>query len=217
MKKQVDKSHYKFSCYVDKLRWISIWHQLDEVIKLNPGNVLEVGPGPGLFKGAAKSLGVHVETLDLDPELEPDHVASVFDIPFEDNAFDVVCAFQMLEHLPFDQSLLAFRELVRVAKNAVVISLPDAATRWPISIHVPKVGLVQFSLPRPRLVALKHKFDGEHYWEINKAGYSFKHVKKELLDCGMVSLLKTFRVHENPYHRIFVFEKENNNKGCSKL
>jgi len=209
MQKQVNKSHYKFGNYLKKHRWASVWHQLDEVIKLNPERVLEVGPGPGVFKCAAKSLGVNVETLDLDPELEPDYVASVFDMPFEDSAFDVVCAFQMLEHLPFDQSLDAFREFVRVAGKAVVISLPDADKRWPISIHVPKIGPVQFLFPKPRLVAPKHEFDGEHYWEINKAGYSLKRVKKELLDCGLIRLVKTFRVHENSYHRFFVFEKVN--------
>lgn len=207
MQKQVDKSHYEFEKYIHKRRWASMWHQLDEVIKLNPERVLEVGPGPGLFKATATSLGVHVETLDVDTELHPDHLASVFDMPFEDGAFDVVCAFQMLEHLPFDQSLDAFRELVRVARKAVVISLPDAAHRWPISFHVPMMGPIQFLVPRPRLVAPKHEFDGQHFWEINKAGYPLKRVKKGLLDCGPVYIAKTFRVHEHSYHRFFVFEK----------
>ena len=114
-----------------------------------------------------------------------------------------------VEHLPFDQSLDAFRELVRVAGKAVVISLPDAATCWPMSIHVPKIGSVQFLVPKPRLVAPKHEFDGEHYWEVNKEGYPLKRVKRDLLDCGLVRLVKTFRVHENSYHRFFVFEKIN--------
>lgn len=207
MKKQVDKSHYEFGRYVRKQRLASMWHQLDEVIKLNPARVLEVGPGPGLFKAMAGSLGIQVETLDIDHELQPDHVASVLDIPFEDGAFDVVCAFQMLEHLPFEQSLVAFREMTRVAKNAVVVSLPDAATRWPISIHVPKIGAVQFSIPTPRLRPRRHKFDGEHYWEINKAGYSLRQVTATLKEQARVSLVRTFRVHEDPYHRFFVFLK----------
>jgi protein-L-isoaspartate O-methyltransferase len=79
MKKQVDKSHYEFGKYVPKPRWASMWHQLDEVIKLNPERVLEIGPGPGLFKALAGAMGIHVETLDLDPDLKPDHAASVLD------------------------------------------------------------------------------------------------------------------------------------------
>jgi SAM-dependent methyltransferase len=209
MQKQVDKSHYEFGKYVHKCRWASMWHQLDEVIKLNPGRVLEVGPGPGLFKATAGVMGVHVETLDLDPELEPDHVASVFNMPFDDGAFDVVCAFQMLEHLPFDQSLDAFREMARISKKAVVVSLPDAATRWPMSIHVPKIGAVKFLIPRPRLRTPQHEFDGEHHWEINKAGYPLKQVTDAFLDAGPVRLARTFRVHEHAYHRFFIFEKRN--------
>lgn len=124
--KQEDKSHYTFSNYIAKSRWNSFWHQIDEIQKLAPETVLELGPGPGIFKAIATHLGIKVETLDIDPELKPDHVASVTEMPFPDGSYDVVCAFQMLEHLPYNVSLKAFREMVRVSKHYVVISLPDA-------------------------------------------------------------------------------------------
>lgn len=205
MQRQVEKSHYRFASYVNKQRWASVWHQLDEVIKFNPERVLEIGPGPGLFKAAASAFGVHVETLDLDPDLKADHVASVFQMPFEDNAFDIVCAFQMLEHLPFEQALVAFSEMARVSRGAVIISLPDAATRLPASIYLPKIGVINFSLPIPRLRAPMHRFDGEHYWEINKAGYSLGRVTKAFCTNMPVTLNKTYRVPETPYHRFFIF------------
>lgn len=205
MQKQVDKSHYEFSRYVNKRRWSSMWHQLDEVLKLKPERVLEIGPGPGLFKVVVEAMGVHVETLDIDPALKPDHVASVFEMPFEDDAYDMVCAFQMLEHLPFEKSLDAFREMARVARKFVIISLPDAAVRWPMAVHIPKIGSYRFSVPKPRLRAPIHKFDGEHYWEINKAGYPLDRVIDSFLNLSSIKLEKTFRVSENPYHRFFVF------------
>src|SRR3546814_15484912 len=107
---------------MEKGRWNSIWHQLDEIIRLQPRRVLEIGPGIGLFKRAAGLYGVPVETLDIDPELKPDHVASVTELPFADGEFDVVCAFQMLEHVPYDVSLAAFAERSeerRVGKEGV--------------------------------------------------------------------------------------------------
>jgi ubiquinone/menaquinone biosynthesis C-methylase UbiE len=118
MNKQVEKSHYDFEEYIDKNRWNSMWHQLDEVSNFKPDNILEVGPGPGVFKATANIVWEgKVKTLDIDPELNPDYVESVFDMPFDNNSFDVVCAFQMLEHLPYEKSLLAFKEMSRVAKK----------------------------------------------------------------------------------------------------
>jgi len=204
--KQVDKSHYEFGKYMTKLRWASVWHQLDEVIKLNPERVLEVGPGPGLFKAAAGAVGVCVETLDLDPELGPDHVASIFEMPFEDGEFDVVCAFQVLEHLPLKKSLEAFREMARVAERSVILSLPNAAKRFPVSIHIPRFGFFRFSIPKPRIKAPKHEFDGEHYWEIGKEGYSEKEVISRFCSIEGVQLIRNYRVPENPYHHMFILK-----------
>lgn len=204
MKKQVEKAHYEFSKYINKRRWASMWHQLDEVVKLKPKKVLEIGPGPGLFKATAIAVGLTVETLDIDPELNPDHVASVFDMPFEAGAFDVVCAFQMLEHLPYNKSLEAFKEMMRVARKGVVISLPDAKILWPMSVYIPKIGDVHFFIPRPKLLPQKHIFDGEHYWEINKKGFSLRKILDQFFEPGW-ELEKTFRVFENPVQRFFVF------------
>lgn len=207
MRKQVDKSHYEFSSYVRKPRWTSIWHQLDEVTKLNPKQVLEIGPGPGLFKTIATALGIHVETLDIDRELKPDHMASVSEMPFADSSYDVVCGFQMLEHLPWDDSRCAYLEMARVAKKGLVISLPDAAIRWPLSLHVPIIGKIDILVPKPSLRPQAHKFDGEHYWEINKHGYPLSRIIEELFSQPQISLKKTYRVPENPYHRFFVLSK----------
>lgn len=201
--KQVDKSHYEFSRYMHKARWNSVWHQLDEVIRLKPGSVLEIGPGPGVFKNMASLFGVKVETLDIDPELRPDHVGSATALPFDDNTYDVVCAFQILEHLPYDVALKAFKEMVRVSRGHVVISLPDAKPVWRYHFYIPKLGVFDWLLSRPFHRMQRHHFDGEHHWEINKHGY---HLSRVLEDFGAAcSLTKTYRVVENPYHRFLSF------------
>lgn len=199
--------HYGFNSYLTKGRWDSMWHQLDEVLRMSPENVLEIGPGPGVFKAIAKTLGVNVETLDLDPELEPDYLDSVLDMPFEDNHFDVVCAFQMLEHLPYEKSLEAFKEMSRIARIGVVISLPDAKRVWPVFFNFPKLGRVPIPLFNLRLGLKKHVFDGEHYWEINKKNYSLKKVINDFSVSGWM-LNHTFLVTENPYHRFFIYTSD---------
>lgn len=204
--KQVDISHYDFGRYMTKARWCSIWHQLDEIIRLSPRNVLEIGPGVGLLKRAALSYGISVETLDIDPELKPDHVASVTEMPFPDNHFDLVCAFQILEHVPYEVSLKAFAEIVRVAGRAVIISLPDARVMWRVAAQLPRLGLRQFLIPKPFSKGRKHEFDGEHYWEINKAGYDLEKVERDL--SAIWPLERSYSVPENPYHRFMIFNKE---------
>jgi hypothetical protein len=206
LKKQVNKSHYEFKNYMDIDRWCSVWHQLKEISNLNPKSVLEIGPGPGVFKHTAALFDIRVETLDLDPALKPDHLGSATALTFKDNAYEVVCAFQMLEHLPYEVSLQAFSEMVRVSERYVVISLPDARTMWRYQFQIPKFGTHTLLVPRPRFKAPVHEFDGEHYWEINKHGYPLDRTISDFSLAG-AKLIKTYRVPENPYHRFFIFEK----------
>jgi hypothetical protein len=207
MQKQVDKSHYKFSDYMTKHRWISIWHQLDEVTRLQPDSVLEIGPGPGLFKASAIALGLNVKTLDIDPELGPDYVAPATAIPLANGSIDVTCAFQVLEHMPFETSMRALAELCRVARKAVAISLPDVETRWPSTVMIPRLGEVKFVIPRPFFSPREHVFDGEHYWEISKKGYSLEYIVSEISGVAATFDMRTYRVHENPYHRFFILNR----------
>jgi hypothetical protein len=51
-----------------------------------------------------------------------------------------------------------------------------------------------------------HSFDGEHYWEIGKAGYPLKRIISDIERQGM-EIIKTYRVFESPYHRFFVLRE----------
>jgi len=204
---QVNKLHYNYTRYLTKERWISIWHQIDEVLTLNPTKVLEVGPGPGVFKYTLLNNGILVETVDIDPELNPDYIASVTQLPFVDESYDCVCAFQVLEHLKYEESLRALNEMIRVSSRYVIISLPDSKILWRYSFYFPKIGQKTFQIPRLYFKKTKHVFDGEHYWEINKKGYSFKKLISDFNSLN-VEIRKSYRVNEYTYHHFIVFEKK---------
>lgn len=205
MEKQVDKALREFRFYMSKYRWLSLWHQLDEVFALNPSTILEVGPWRGVFKVLAAHFGVTVETLDINPEFNPDCVGSAKEIPFKDNSFGCVCAFQMLEHMSYEKSLEAFGEMIRVAKNHVVISLPDAKSLLTYSLYIPIAGQKIIHLPAPQLRRKQKKLDG-HYWEINKKGFPLQKIIHDFTRQN-AKMMKTYRVSEFPYHRYFVFKK----------
>lgn len=197
--KQVDKSHYEFRSYMDKQRWASVWHQVDEIVSLAPEHVLEVGVGTGIFRSIIRGMGIEIDALDIDPELGPEHVGSVTSIPLPDRSYDVTCAFQVLEHLPYVDAMVGLRELARVASRAVVISLPDAKTLWRLEAHTPRLGVRSLLLPRPRLRPKPHIFTGEHYWEINSRESPLDAVMRDIESIGRV--VHNYRVSENPYHR----------------
>lgn len=204
-KKQVNKEHYDFRRYMAQTRWNSLWSQLDEVQNLNPASVLEVGPGPGLFKSNGAQFGLNIETVDIDPELKPDHMGSVTELPFSDDTFDVVCAFQVLEHLPYEDSLTAFAEMVRVSKHHVVLSLPDVRKVWRFRIDLPGLFTLKKMTGRPFFKPEPHIFDGQHYWEISKQEHPLQRVESDFK--AHAALQKSYQLYDNPYHRFMVFGK----------
>ena len=204
MKKQVSALHYDFAGYVTRARFMSFWHQVDEVARLRARTVLEIGPGPGIVTGILRGQGVAVTTCDIADDTEADVCASVTRLPFADGMFDVVMCCQVLEHLPFEDSLRALEEIKRVCRVGSVLSLPQAGRYWPFTIHLPFVGALRFGV-RPPGRLQPHVFDGQHHWEIDKAGYDEARVLEQY-GRGFSSV-RTFRVHENPYHRFVVLQK----------
>lgn len=202
---QVDKEHYNFQLYVTKPRWISYWHQISSILACQPSSVLEIGPGPGVIKSVVESCGIRYKTVDPDPQLTPDYVGSATQIPIDNSSYDLVCAFQMLEHLPYEDSIVAIKEMFRVSNRFVIISLPDSKPSWYYSIYIPFIGQIKCLIGRPFFRPKEHQFDGEHYWELNKVNYPLSRILHDIRLHGEV--LDSFSVEENPYHRFFIVKK----------
>ncbi|HEY8448185.1 MAG TPA: class I SAM-dependent methyltransferase [Thermomicrobiales bacterium] len=104
------------------------------VAELNPRTFLDAGCGEGFVAGVLlrQFPGMQITGFDFNPasvavaqRQVPGATfltASIFDIPFPDDSFDVVGCFEVLEHQT-DPSP-ALRELARVAREAVVLSVP---------------------------------------------------------------------------------------------
>jgi ubiquinone/menaquinone biosynthesis C-methylase UbiE len=97
-------------------------------------NVLEVGCGEGRLmelvagmKPSASVRGIDLDAGIFDPRLKRNPrlsfgVQSAYDLGFPANAFDLVVAAEVLEHLEHPRR--ALEEIVRVAKEFVLLSVP---------------------------------------------------------------------------------------------
>src|SRR6266571_6902933 len=108
---------------------------LQEITKLKPQKILDVGCGEGftLKKLADARIGKTREGIEYSDEairlgkkLFPAITitkGSIYELPYKANSFDVVVCTEVLEHL--DDPKKAFQELARVSSNYVVLTVPN--------------------------------------------------------------------------------------------
>lgn len=206
MKLKKGRGHYLKESYDTKERFISYWHQINEISKLRPDKVLEAGIGNGFVTRYLKRKGLNISTLDIEQELRPDIIGSVSSMPFVRNAFDVVACFQVLEHLPYGEFTRALREFHRISKKHVVLSLPDHTPVYRFNIELPRMKPIKKLIPHPCPRPSHHEYDGDHYWIIGKSNYSLTRIKQDILQTGF-RIIKSFRVFEFSGHRFFIIMK----------
>jgi len=204
---QVESSFYSQKKIDTKGQFVSYWHQINEIFSLSPISSLEIGKGSAFVSTYLKNRGVNIRTLDIVEELKPDVVGSVFNIPFKNNAFEVVACFEVLEHLPYENFKKSLHEIFRVCEKYAVISLPQNIKRtYRIFMSIPRAKGIKKILTLPNWRKPTHPFSKQHYWEIGMKGFPLSRIKKDILKAGF-EIEKTYRVFEKLFHRFFILKK----------
>lgn len=188
--------------YDSKNRFVSYWHQIDEILERAPGTVLEIGSGNGFTAGYLRRRGIDISTLDVNESLKPDYVGSVLDLPFPDRSFDMVVCFEALEHLPYESVSAALANIRRVAARYSVISLPDRSRTIRIHVDIPRLLRFRTLFAPPQFARPHSGYGGGHCWEIGRVGFPLKRVTRDIEAAGF-TIESTFRIFENPLHRFF--------------
>jgi ubiquinone/menaquinone biosynthesis C-methylase UbiE len=214
--RQVPKEHYFTEEYLGPERFLGLQAQLHACLELGKEETfLEIGPGPGLLAAIMRHLGFEVLTMDLARELCPDLVARLPELPFRNRSFDVLCAFEVLEHLPFELLGACLREMGRVAAKKIVLTVPDQTEI--------KKGMLTITIKQGNRRRQK-SFGGrsigrlanprEHYWEVGFQGVS----PRTVLDIGRQQGLIPIRTYfVSPWFRFFVFQTTERDSSSSRL
>ena len=170
---QVDYTYYARPRYGSTERFISYQQQMAAIRDSDAKSVLFVGVGDGVVPFYLRNvLGLEVTTCDIDPELNPDLVADIKNLPCEDNAYDAVAVFEVLEHLPYEDFEKCLSEINRVTKKHAFVSIPYRYSGFDIVIKFPFIKTLTNRRWVRLLWILPVKFpglavSGQHYWEIS--------------------------------------------------
>ncbi|MBN2424626.1 MAG: methyltransferase domain-containing protein [Calditrichaceae bacterium] len=201
---QVHHSQYFSLGYNYKSRWIGYYNQIKEIHNKEVKSILEIGIGNGIIATFLENMNYNMVTVDIDKKLSPDIVSDINYLPFKTDTFDLIACFEVLEHLPYDQSISILKNMKNISKKHVIISIPDSTPFFRVGFILPIIGKYEKVLPKfYRTNKLpKHKFDGEHYWEIGKKDYHLNKIVNDIKSIGF-NIYSTYRMFENPYHRYF--------------
>ncbi len=208
---QVPKEHY-YSNYDSLRRFITYYYQIDLVRKLKPDRILEIGVGNKTVTNYLRQNNYKVITCDFDKQLNPDYVADVRKLPFENELFDVVLACEILEHLPWKDVGKALNEIFRVTKKFVIVSLPYSSVafefifRFPLIETITGRKLIKSFVRIPLFKKAENR--GEHYWELGRRNFSKRKIRKKFEE--KFKIKKELRPVLNAKHYFFVLEKKIN-------
>lgn len=158
--------------------WRLYWRQqklMDGLVRPED-RVLEIGVGTGFTASYLRSKGVHVTTLDIDADKQPDIVANVAQYDFPE-AYDAILAFEVFEHLPYDDFPRLLARLSTAAKSHLFLSLPrNRRLVTSVNVKLPKVKArtFQWKVRRGEIV------EPYHVWELDHGDVTVESLEREL-------------------------------------
>jgi SAM-dependent methyltransferase len=175
----MDRRFYKQLREIERTHWwfagrrrvlLGVLERLD----VQAGAILDVGCGAGSNLDLLRERFAESAIHGIDIEIEPlrycreDHAAKVLQadlaqLPFRDEAFDLVCALDALEHVPDDESALRGLHRVCAPGGKLFVTVPAFPFLWG---NVDRVGHHFRRYRRPELVD-----------RISRAGFSVRFVR----------------------------------------
>jgi len=159
--------------------WTYYWNQLGLILgEIEKGDrILEIGVGTRFVSNYLISKGYDVVTMDIDPNKKPDIVANVVTVDLKES-YDYILAFEVFEHLPFEEFADVLKKLHRHCNKGLIVSVPRNEKAW-LSVRVELPGRNVFGF---RIATRRKKILTKlHYWEVDHPPVSKKLLEKTFL------------------------------------
>ena len=202
--KTLPREAYFSDGYFELHQLFSLSHQINEIHKLRPQSILEIGVGNGFTSSFLRRAGYRVTTADINPDLEPDICAPLDQVGsfIGEEKFDLVVCCEVLEHMPLNEFIESLDQL-RALGQRLFLTLPNYKATIGASglFRIPKIGAKSFDLTFD--IPRKKKLDKEHFWEVgSQRETEIKSIAFELK--ARYKSVKIKRITLNPYHIAFI-------------
>tara|TARA_Y100001960_G_C14698279_1_gene840203 strand:+ start:401 stop:1120 length:720 start_codon:yes stop_codon:yes gene_type:complete len=210
-------------------RFSSTQIQLTSVTDLGDSvrSVLEIGPGNGYFSTILSTLGYAIKTADIRKRTDPDFLGDFRDIEINEK-FDLIAAFEMLQHLPYSDVSRTISKIADMSKRYVLISVPARIHQLSFEIEVPKIfaprrlGLgwmqgkhsivMNWEWPRGKDITESNRIErndywNAHHWEIGRRSYPRSRFLNDLESTGLKIIWHKYNPQHT--HHLFVLAQKN--------
>lgn len=199
-------------------KYFSYLLQLREILRLpksRVSSVLEIGPGYNILRSLLECHGYAVSTMDVKPEHAPTILGDILQPPPGVGRYDMVCAFEVLQHLPHRHFRQALENMRSCSRRYVFLSLPCPMNHLYLQFRFELVHRVfrrlscgwRWLLPLPFRAADRDEKaflerpdkHNPHYWEVNRRSYPKCGVLRDIEESG-IRVVKQFHNPLHPYH-----------------
>ena len=226
--KLIDKSSSNYKYYTGdfqarrKKHFMSIFYQAQIPINLEDVySMLEFGTGRNATKALVEHFGLNHKSIDFDDiRFKPDAVSTILDYN-DRKQYDLVAAFQVLEHNPIETIEPHLNKLRSFSKKYVYISIPYSGRwfSWILNINIlpSKIfnfnSIFHFVFPRKFLKKTRSTEEFQkredkynpHWWEVGDKNLTVKNFEK-LIERAGLSINKKFHNEFFPYHLFYLME-----------
>lgn len=204
--KNLPRDSYFSDGYFSLPQLFSLSHQINEIHKLHPRDILEIGVGNGFTSSFLRSAGYSITTADINPELKPDICAPLDQIGniVGRKKFDLVVCCEVLEHMPLEEFLPNLDRL-RNLGSRLFLTLPNykIIVGFSGALRIPKIGVKIFDLTLD--IPRRRKLEKEHFWEVG----SHRETTMRAIESELKMRYRKLQIKKlplNPCHIAFICE-----------